>query len=1087
MSTLPVAAAGIATKPADAKSAEAKKSTTGRATSPDNSSDKNSTYKTEPRSHSSVSLPKVMVKLSTNRAVNQEIEQRAVAAAAGDPSQQSKTRSPSRLNRVGVAEIDFQHISNQSRYSAEAHQNVHRPMAEPTGSGPGEEPAFTRLLSRQSIDVLAMKQSGSLTSAIETFLNLHRAPNIVKGGSSGDIVSSTSAKPQASNTLYSFPLDSSVTAATAAAITSRAQMRSLYNSASPRRRTKTPEKTPSPLLESSRGKSSPSPPVLNNSTVRSPRSPRAKQRRAAGTLASQSVVVASSSCAQNASRTQKQQQSRVNDNTKISQLAHLDSWPAGPCSPRAQRNAARVPRAAEDLVDSNNNFAKPRFLIDLEHQLDDALCRLSRQQQTVEKTIADLRKQHKRRSLQQESQTSKQSFTQGSDETNEQFAERLGIHGIAQRDMEDEIRQLRNQVDEARLQVYRQCFQEFVNQFRVYQPLLAQIKREYETTIERQAIRLESLPVIRGQLFTALRQARSLLQQAKLDFSKREAKYQAQLTDTQKELRQLQHKNREMASKGKRAKRDMDVQNAQIAELNETNRTLVQALRRYDSSLVMQEQQQLMDDTEFARMKDKLEQTETEYSQCLSELHELRVQITSMVSSSQHNKIRNDRDRLRSHAASQREAYLSLSQEYQQLGKLYHNLKQNIDPSAVSGSADTGTAAAAAVGPNAATAANSAGIDVGDATTGSGDASLALWKKAVSAGHVPQTPRNELSSLEREDLLLKAVDALMQQIHFLESGQLPDNIQASGEDQDADSKQSLSSSKKSFDGLGMDASVPRFLRYRGKIRNRKLPKRDTEHVIQDVWKKKYRNEDTKKMKIGDFLYQYLKKRFGIQSMIAEWGYNILDAAQRYRYDGDCDLFLRIVNGELPEEVYTNQMMMLETLQEKMVKVDMQVHGAKRKGVVPRKDMLQLLRESFKAKDDMRFSKLKKALYLDAPSAEIKYSKLFEEDRECNQSRFVECIREQHLDEIMEFTNDIAEAIHEEAQGDVISMQQVHSIIQQLDPEKPRCDLEAIVCRGFGVTRFDVLQPEMLVREPDLIQRLKTGLVIRTGPKPLVLE
>ena len=50
--------------------------------------------------------------------------------------------------------------------------------------------------------------------------------------------------------------------------------------------------------------------------------------------------------------------------------------------------------------------------------------------------------------------------------------------------------------------------------------------------------------------------------------------------------------------------------------------------------------------------------------------------------------------------------------------------------------------------------------------------------------------------------------------------------------------------------------------------------------------------------MGDFLYTYLQRRFGLDQMIVEWGYNLHDACQRYAHDENIGLF----SGVLTEEV-----------------------------------------------------------------------------------------------------------------------------------------------------------------------------------------
>lgn len=44
-----------------------------------------------------------------------------------------------------------------------------------------------------------------------------------------------------------------------------------------------------------------------------------------------------------------------------------------------------------------------------------------------------------------------------------------------------------------------------------------------------------------------------------------------------------------------------------------------------------------------------------------------------------------------------------------------------------------------------------------------------------------------------------------------------------------------------------------------------------------------------------------------QSTIVEVAYNLLDACKRYSYDADIELFQKVMNGTLDDDVYDDQM------------------------------------------------------------------------------------------------------------------------------------------------------------------------------------
>lgn len=109
------------------------------------------------------------------------------------------------------------------------------------------------------------------------------------------------------------------------------------------------------------------------------------------------------------------------------------------------------------------------------------------------------------------------------------------------------------------------------------------------------------------------------------------------------------------------------------------------------------------------------------------------------------------------------------------------------------------------------------------------------------------------------------------------------------------------STSRYFVGLGTGKDVPPYLRCTGKIRNRHLTKKDTELIVREVWAKKMlhdRERGRLDLNLADFLFVFLKNKYGLTSLVAESGYNLADALDRYRWDSDCELFLKILIGEI---------------------------------------------------------------------------------------------------------------------------------------------------------------------------------------------
>jgi hypothetical protein len=59
--------------------------------------------------------------------------------------------------------------------------------------------------------------------------------------------------------------------------------------------------------------------------------------------------------------------------------------------------------------------------------------------------------------------------------------------------------------------------------------------------------------------------------------------------------------------------------------------------------------------------------------------------------------------------------------------------------------------------------------------------------------------------------------------------------------------------------------------------------------------------DNKREKLADFVHGYLKRRFAMEQMVVEWGYNLHDACQRYSHDENIGLFWNILSEEVREK------------------------------------------------------------------------------------------------------------------------------------------------------------------------------------------
>ena len=278
-----------------------------------------------------------------------------------------------------------------------------------------------------------------------------------------------------------------------------------------------------------------------------------------------------------------------------------------------------------------------------------------------------------------------------------------------------------------------------------------------------------------------------------------------------------------------------------------------------------------------------------------------------------------------------------------------------------------------------------------------------------------------------------------------------------------------------------DASTPKYLKYKGKIRKRRMPKRDIEKLLNDIWTKKYSTKSSEKQSLQDYLYDYFKCEYGIQSRVVETGYAMLAALERYRYDADCELFLTILNGELSEDVYRDQKAFLNNMYSEFQGLDKKRNNKLMTEVLSKLDIESVIRKLCQAKNEQNMKKLLNALDLNDPHDMVRYELLFKEDRDGNQGPFLEELRDQHLSEIQDFLGEIKKnlkSVMNEYQQ--VTVQQIEEILKTIDPLKPQNEINKYLCVGFGVSMVKSLAKDLLISCDNYYNKLSSILVKRSG-------
>jgi len=324
-----------------------------------------------------------------------------------------------------------------------------------------------------------------------------------------------------------------------------------------------------------------------------------------------------------------------------------------------------------------------------------------------------------------------------------------------------------------------------------------------------------------------------------------------------------------------------------------------------------------------------------------------------------------------------------------------------------------------------------------------------------------------------------------------------------------------------FEGKGKGVEVPAYLRFEGKVRNRRLGRRDTALLIKDIWREKIAGGDEKKqMAMSDFAAEYLKEKFPIETMWIEWAYNLHDALGRlYRYP-QIETFRRVVAGEMDEKIYHDFLKMVTGLLAELTKVETAEGTVSLDEIVtvidnyfPYKtpEMIATLRSKIEEEMTALAEQTKNQMALNgapptgnsngnvlpstsgsvalldegasttsaqpdvtvAAMSGVNYKMLFTEDDEGNAGPFMKELKLQDEQERKEYCGEIEKGLTVEEGEESVSEELLRSAIVAVDPRIDAENLNYFVGRGFIAEPFTVV---------NIVFNLMSGAVRRVGPR-----
>ena len=653
----------------------------------------------------------------------------------------------------------------------------------------------------------------------------------------------------------------------------------------------------------------------------------------------------------------------------------------------------------------------------------------------------------------------------------------------------------------ARLQVFREAFQYVIDDFKTYKPLLAAIKNEYDMLLDKYARSLHYIPPLKARLSTAKADTQQRLEHQQGQHEKEMKRLNDMVELLEKNNAEMKALNKTLTQDNLKITQGLDEQRAKYLDMKTANLSLIESVKSKDAIIVDEKMKvsQQTDRSKYLAMQ--LEQSELKYDTSKAEVKKLRAKLEEVVASAKEPEItpaqmlavqkelkksRDDLDKASKEFKKIQAKHAKLASAAENLTAknktLETKLKEAEDSNAkaiasrsqLNRMEDAGIPLPQVSMHNAVAAAQTAMSRKRNAESGAGEQAPEHVDRSIHEclmACLHHIDHQGLEDIDHGDNAASKPESLV-----VLSG-LGISTEAPGEGtaythldvpegavksvvHSAKSAKDLGMSKDTqrvkdanayFVGKGVGDAVPLYLRGNGRVKNLFLNKREVEQFIKTCWIQKGRKRYTKTLE--EFMYVFLCEKYPRSpAERLEFGYSLLYALDKYNYDADCDLFQKVLLKELPEEVFLSQGRLIRKIQESCIRDDRK--DGDQSGRLRKTQIIAIVRKLCPTKSAESFKEIEQALFFDTQLSSVDYLKLFQEDEEGDQGKFVECLRDQYLDECFLFREQIQSALdilqmNAADVGKAVTFSDVRRALKTIAPEKTPEEISTYITQGSG--------------------------------------
>ena len=629
----------------------------------------------------------------------------------------------------------------------------------------------------------------------------------------------------------------------------------------------------------------------------------------------------------------------------------------------------------------------------------------------------------------------------------------------------------------SRYQIYNNVLHMFAVEFTTYQSVLNDIQTQFATYINYLIKQTRDIEYYKSELSISQQTTHNKLEQQKLHYTDMINELNHTIEQQKCQLIDSNIQNHNLATQLAQVQTHCDTSLHQQSQLQQTNKTLVQSLKRYEQQSIIDEQKHNTLNDAYHTLKHDFHDLQTNYHHLIDELQLSRNAMNNHNSTNidtntvEYQTLKDEYDSMKQQLNTHKYEYDVLHDQYTQL------------------LSDTQIQSAAV---------NEAKQLIECNTPRPHWRSICTQHNMIQL--VPSNVNQVKSTNEYINDIFGEMNVLLNELneyHTLYPSLSDTSNDTSTQQQSSRNKNIRCSWLKC---LGDDDTIPKYLRSKGKIRNRILSKRETELFIKEIWSTKYNSAEYKPMSMIEYMYVILKHKYTIHDKIIDYSYNFIDALDHYSDDPDCRLLLSVLNNIIPESLYTDQLNMLTQLQAEFNELDIKINK-KQKYRLSRKVILDYLRTFFDTKSDENMKLINIALYKTDQHNDIHYLNLFSETREGDQTQWLECIREQHINEVFDYTHLFYDKLRQyipvvpnidvpaghsnirSTPATQLTIGTIRQIFNEIDPDKNDEEISSIVVAGLRLPRNDtvILDDNTVIHDIELfITNCSNILIKRSG-------